>query len=221
MVGVAIKELSPDKEIYGVADECGLMLVGYIVFFDPFKEFAAFVLKVFKAYGVVVKVLTGDNLLVAVKICCEVGLPVAGMLLGVDVEAMNDAVLFEAVEKTTVFVKFSSSHKERVVRVLYEAGYVVGFMGDGINDVFVLRAADIGISVDSVVDIVKEVVDIILLEKSLMVLEEGVFEGRKTFVNMLKYVKMMASSNFGNVFFVLIVSAFLPFLLMLLMHLLV
>lgn len=221
VVGVAIKELPPDKEIYGVADECGLTLVGYIAFLDPPKESAAPALKALKAHGVVVKVLTGDNPLVAAKICREVGLPVAGMLLGADVEAMNDAALLEAAEKTTVFAKLSPSHKERVVRVLHEAGHVVGFMGDGINDAPALRAADIGISVDSAVDIAKEAADIILLEKSLMVLEEGVLEGRKTFANMLKYVKMTASSNFGNVFSVLIASAFLPFLPMLPMHLLV
>ncbi|SMB25246.1 magnesium transporter [Sterolibacterium denitrificans] len=221
VVGVAIKEMPPDKEVYGVADECGLTLVGYIAFLDPPKESAAPALKALKEHGVAVKVLTGDNPLVAAKICREVGLPVAGMLLGADVEAMHDAALLEAAEKTTVFAKLSPSHKERVVRVLHEAGHVVGFMGDGINDAPALRAADIGISVDSAVDIAKEAADIILLEKSLMVLEAGVLEGRKTFANMLKYIKMTASSNFGNVFSVLIASAFLPFLPMLPMQLLV
>jgi Mg2+-importing ATPase len=221
VVGVAIKELPPDKDMYGVADECELVLVGYIAFLDPPKESAAPALKALKDHGVVVKVLTGDNPLVTAKICREVGLPVAGMLLGADVEAMSDAQLLAAAERTTVFAKLSPSHKERVVRVLHEAGHVVGFMGDGINDAPALRAADIGISVDSAVDIAKEAADIILLEKSLMVLEKGVLEGRKTFANMLKYIKMTASSNFGNVFSVLVASVFLPFLPMLPMHLLV
>ncbi|MEN9357575.1 MAG: magnesium-translocating P-type ATPase [Pseudomonadota bacterium] len=221
VVGVAIKELPPDKEVYGVADECGLTLVGYIAFLDPPKESAAPAIRALNAHGVNVKVLTGDNPLVTAKICREVGLAVDGMLLGVDVERMSDAELRIAAEKTTVFAKLSLTHKERVVRVLHEAGHVVGFMGDGINDAPALRAADIGISVDSAVDIAKEAADIILLEKSLMVLEAGVVEGRKTFANMLKYIKMTASSNFGNVFSVLVASAFLPFLPMLPMHLLV
>lgn len=221
VVGVAIKEMLPEKDVYGVADESGMTLVGYIAFLDPPKESAAPALQMLKAHGVAVKVLTGDNSLVTAKICREVGLSVEGMLLGSDVEAMNDEELRLAAEKTTVFAKLSPAHKERVVRVLHNAGHVVGFMGDGINDAPALRAADIGISVDTAVDIAKEAADIILLEKSLMVLEAGVMEGRKTFANMLKYIKMTASSNFGNVFSVLIASAFLPFLPMLPMHLLV
>ncbi|MGE5385711.1 MAG: magnesium-translocating P-type ATPase [Betaproteobacteria bacterium] len=221
VVGVAVKEIPPDKEVYGVADECALTLVGYIAFLDPPKESAAPALLALQANGVTVKVLTGDNALVTAKICHEVGLPVEGMLLGADVEAMSDEALLRAAKVTTVFAKLSPAHKERVVRVLHDAGHVVGFMGDGINDAPALRAADIGISVDSAVDIAKEAADIILLEKSLMVLEAGVIEGRRTFANMLKYIKMTASSNFGNVFSVLVASAFLPFLPMLPMHLLV
>jgi len=221
VVAVAVKEVPPTKETYGVADECELTLIGYIAFLDPPKESAAPALEALVAHGIAVKVLTGDNDLVTRKICREVGLDIAGVLLGVQVEAMTDNELATAVEANNVFAKLSPSHKERIVRILRSNSRVVGFMGDGINDAPALRAADIGISVDSAVDIAKEAADIILLEKSLMVLEEGVVEGRKTFSNMLKYIKMTASSNFGNVFSVLIASAFLPFLPMLPLQLLV
>ena len=220
VVAVAAKELAPAKDVYGVADEQELVLMGYIAFLDPPKESTAPALKALKEHGVDVKILTGDNELVTAKICRQVGLPVVGMLLGWQVEKMRDAELAVAVETTTVFAKLSPAHKERIVRVLHDKGHVVGFIGDGINDAPALRAADIGISVDTAVDIAKEAADIILLEKSLMVLEEGVLEGRKTFANMLKYIKMTASSNFGNVFSVLIASAFLPFLPMLPLQLL-
>ncbi|MBK4737857.1 magnesium-translocating P-type ATPase [Noviherbaspirillum pedocola] len=221
VVAVAAKELPPAKETYGLADESDLTLVGYIAFLDPPKESTAPALKALKEHGVAVKILTGDNELVTAKICREVGLPVADMLLGSQIERMSDEELAGKVEAANVFAKLSPAHKERIVRVLHDNGHVVGFMGDGINDAAALRAADIGISVDSAVDIAKEAADIILLEKSLMVLEEGVVEGRKTFANMLKYIKMTASSNFGNVFSVLVASAFLPFLPMLPMQLLV
>ena len=221
VVAVAAKDLPPTKEVYGVADESDLVLIGYIAFLDPPKESTKPALDALKKHGVTVKILTGDNQLVTAKICRQVGLTVDGMLLGSDVEDMSDADLAVAVEKTTVFAKLSPDHKERIVRRLHDNGHVVGFMGDGINDAPALRAADIGISVDTAVDIAKEAADIILLEKSLMVLEEGVLEGRKTFANMLKYIKMTASSNFGNVFSVLVASAFLPFLPMLPLHLLV
>jgi len=221
VVGVAVKDLPPTKEVYGLADESDLVLIGYIAFLDPPKESTAPALATLRAHGVTVKILTGDNELVTAKICREVGLEVDGMLLGAHVEKMSDAELAQAAETVTVFAKLSPAHKERIVRVLHDKGHVVGFMGDGINDAPALRAADIGISVDTAVDIAKEAADLILLEKSLMVLEEGVLEGRKTFANMLKYIKMTASSNFGNVFSVLIASAFLPFLPMLPLHLLV
>ncbi|WP_061541524.1 magnesium-translocating P-type ATPase [Collimonas fungivorans] len=221
VVAVAAKDLPPTKEVYGVADESDLVLIGYIAFLDPPKESTKPALDALKAHGITVKILTGDNELVTAKICRQVGLAVDGMLLGNDVEKMSDADLAIAVDTTTVFAKLSPTHKERIVRVLHDKGHVVGFMGDGINDAPALRAADIGISVDTAVDIAKEAADIILLEKSLMVLEEGVLEGRKTFANMLKYIKMTASSNFGNVFSVLVASAFLPFLPMLPLHLLV
>ncbi len=221
VVAVAVKEVPPDKETYGVADEAGLTLMGYVAFLDPPKESTAPALKALREHGIEVKILTGDNELVTAKICRQVGLEQRGLLLGSQVEAMSDAELADAVVASNVFAKLSPAQKERIVATLKRAGHVVGFMGDGINDAPALRTADIGISVDSAVDIAKEAADIILLEKSLMVLEEGVVEGRRTFANMLKYIKMTASSNFGNVFSVLIASAFLPFLPMLPLQILV
>ena len=221
VVAVAAKELPPTQEAYGVADERELVVIGYVAFLDPPKESTAPALRALAEHGVAVKVLTGDNELVTAKICREVGLEQQGVLLGNDIERMSDKVLAEAVESHNVFAKLTPSHKERIVRLLKANGHVVGFMGDGINDAPALRTADIGISVDTAVDIAKEAADIILLEKSLMVLEEGVLEGRRTFANMLKYIKMTASSNFGNVFSVLVASAFIPFLPMLPIHLLV
>jgi Mg2+-importing ATPase len=221
VVAVAAKELPPTKDVYSVADEAGLTLIGYVAFLDPPKESTAPALEALAAHGVTVKVLTGDNELVTAKICREVGLPQHGVVLGSDIERMTHAELAAAVERHNVFAKLTPSQKDRIVRQLKTNGHVVGFMGDGINDAPALRTADIGISVDTAVDIAKEAADIILLEKSLMVLEEGVIEGRKTFANMLKYIKMTASSNFGNVFSVLVASAFIPFLPMLPMHLLV
>ncbi|MCC7462474.1 MAG: magnesium-translocating P-type ATPase [Gammaproteobacteria bacterium] len=221
VVAVAAKEGPPTQEIYGVVDEQALTLIGYVAFLDPPKESTAPALQALAAHGVTVKVLTGDNELVTAKICREVGLAQQHALLGGDIEQMSDAELARAVEQRDVFARLTPSHKERIVRLLRSNGHVVGFMGDGINDAPALRTADIGISVDNAVDIAKEAADIILLEKSLMVLEAGVLEGRRTFANMLKYIKMTASSNFGNVFSVLIASAFLPFLPMLPMQLLV
>ncbi|MNO16024.1 Magnesium-transporting ATPase, P-type 1 [compost metagenome] len=221
VVAVAARPMVEGRDTYSLADEQALTLIGYVAFLDPPKESTAPALKALAAHGVAVKVLTGDNELVTAKICREVGLEQQGLLMGNDIERMSDAELAKAVETTNVFAKLTPSHKERIVRLLKGNGHVVGFMGDGINDAPALRTADIGISVDSAVDIAKEAADIILLEKSLMVLEEGVLEGRRTFANMLKYIKMTASSNFGNVFSVLVASAFIPFLPMLPMHLLV
>ena len=221
VVAVAVKEVPPHKTVYGVADETALTLIGYVAFLDPPKESTAPALRALAEHGVTVKVLTGDNHLVTAKICREVGLAVHGVLQGPQLDEMDDATLARAAEEHTVFAKLSPLHKERLVRALRGNGHIVGFMGDGINDAPALRAADIGISVDSAVDIAKEAADIILLEKSLMVLEEGVLEGRRTFSNMLKYIRMTASSNFGKVFSVLVASAFLPFLPMLPLHLLV
>jgi len=223
VVAVAARELPPTQPTYGVADERDLTLLGYVAFLDPPKETTAPALRALAEHGVAVKVLTGDNELVTLKVCRDVGMPIdrAAMLLGPDIDALNDAALAAAVERTAVFAKLTPAHKERIVQTLKHNGHVVGFMGDGINDAPALRAADIGISVDTAVDIAKEAADIVLLEKSLMILEEGVLEGRRTFSNMLKYIKMTASSNFGNVFSVLVASAFIPFLPMLPMHLLV
>ena len=221
VVAVAMKEVPPEKIVYGVADENDLTLVGYIAFLDPPKESTAPALEALAAHGVSVKVLTGDNDLVAAKVCRDVGLTVDSVILGAQIEDLDEPGLRELVEKHNLFAKLTPLHKERIVRALRANGHVVGFLGDGINDAPALRASDIGISVDGGVDIAKEAADIIMLEKSLMVLEEGVIEGRKTFSNMLKYIRMTASSNFGNVFSVLIASAFLPFLPMLPLHLLV
>jgi Mg2+-importing ATPase len=221
VVAVAMKEIPASQTTYSVADEAQLTLIGYIAFLDPPKESSAPALSALREHGVTVKVLTGDNELVTAEVCRQVGLPSDRVLLGSQVERMSDAALASAAESHQVFAKLSPLHKERIVHALRERGHIVGFMGDGINDAPALRAADIGISVDSAVDIAKEAADIILLEKSLMVLEEGVVEGRKTFCNMLKYIRMTASSNFGNVFSVLVASAFLPFLPMLPLQLLV
>ena len=221
VVAVAVKTLPPGQATYSVADESGLTLIGYIAFLDPPKESASPALKKLTAHGITVKVLTGDNDLVTRQVCRQVGLPFDAVLLGSQVEALNDEALKAAAESHSIFAKLSPLHKERIVRALRASGHVVGFMGDGINDAPALRAADIGISVDSAVDIAKEAADIILLEKSLLVLDDGVVEGRTTFCNMLKYIRMTASSNFGNVLSVLVASAFLPFLPMLPLQLLV
>ncbi|MBN8798632.1 MAG: magnesium-translocating P-type ATPase, partial [Stenotrophomonas nitritireducens] len=221
VVAVAVKDSPAAQTVYSVRDESGLTLVGYIAFLDPPKESTAPALRALDEHGVRVKVLTGDSELIAAHVCGRVGLEHADILLGPQVEAMDDTALAQAVESHQVFARLTPHDKERIVRVLRGNGHVVGFMGDGINDAPALRAADIGISVDSGVDIAREAADIILLEKSLMVLEEGVMEGRRTFCNMLKYIRMTASSNFGNVFSVLVGSAFLPFLPMLPLQLLV
>jgi Mg2+-importing ATPase len=221
VVAVAMKETPAAQTTYAVADESGLTLIGYVAFLDPPKESTAPALRALARHGVTVKVLTGDNELVTAKVCRQVGLSVTGVLLGSQIDRMNEPALSEAVEQANVFAKLSPLNKERLVRAMRANGHVVGFMGDGINDAPALRAADIGISVDTAVDIAKEAADIILLEKSLMVLEEGVIEGRRVFSNMLKYIRMTASSNFGNVFSVLVASAFLPFLPMLPLQLLV
>jgi len=221
VVAVAMKTLPASQTVYSVADETGLTLIGYIVFLDPPKESTGPALRALAEQGVQVKVLTGDNELVAAHVCGRVGLEHDRFLLGPQVEKMSDEALRDAVRTYPLFARLTPQDKERIVCALRSNGHVVGFMGDGINDAPALRAADIGISVDSGVDIAKEAADIILLEKSLMVLEKGVQEGRRTFGNMLKYIRMTASSNFGNVFSVLVGSAFLPFLPMLPLQLLV
>ena len=197
---------------FGVKDENGMVLLGYLAFLDPPKDSAAQAIAALKDHGVTTKVLTGDNEKTTRCICRQVGLPVEHILLGSDLDKMDEKTLEGEVERTTVFAKLSPDQKARVVEALQAKGHTVGFMGDGINDAPALKNADIGISVDSAVDIAKESADIILLEKSLLVLEQGIVEGRKTYANMIKYIKMTASSNFGNMFSVLAASALLPFL---------
>ncbi|HAV5332367.1 magnesium-translocating P-type ATPase [Acinetobacter baumannii] len=221
VVAVAYREFKNHQENYSVVDESDLILIGYITFLDPPKESAKEAVQSLHAHGVTVKVLTGDNEFVTQKVCREIGLNYDQVLLGGVIETLTDQQLKRAVEQYHIFAKLSPVHKERIVEQLKANGHVVGFLGDGINDAAAIRAADIGISVDTAVDIAKESADLILLEKSLMVLEKGVIEGRRTFANMLKYIKMTASSNFGNVFSVLIASAFIPFLPMLPIHLLI
>jgi Mg2+-importing ATPase len=210
VLAVATKKLDK-RDAYSKADESDLVLTGYLAFLDPPKDTAAKAITVLRQHGITVKVLTGDNDLVTRKVCREVGIDAEKILLGRDVETMTDPQLTEAVETTDVFARLSPAHKQRIVKALQGKGHVVGFMGDGINDAPALKAADVGVSVDNAVDIAKESADVILLEKSLMVLEEGVLEGRKVFVNILKYIRMGASSNFGNMFSVIGASAWFPF----------
>ena len=216
---LAIARKDVEKQSCSVDDECEMILMGYLAFLDPPKESAAGAIKALKEHGVRTKILTGDNEKVTKTICNQVGLEVRNMLLGGDIEKMDDEELKKVAEVTDVFAKLTPSQKSRVVSVLRENGHTVGFMGDGINDAAAMKVADIGISVDTAVDVAKESADIILLEKDLMVLESGIIEGRKTFANMIKYIKMTASSNFGNMFSVLGASALLPFLPMESMHL--
>ncbi len=204
---------------FGVKDECDMVLIGYLAFLDPPKESTSAAIRVLKEHGVDTKILTGDNDKVTRTICKQVGLEVKNMLLGPDIAKMTDVQLAEAAENTAVFAKLTPDQKSRVISVLRASGHTVGFMGDGINDAAAMKSADIGISVDNAVDIAKESADIILLEKDLMVLEQGIIEGRKTYANMIKYIKMTASSNFGNMFSVLGASALLPFLPMMSVHL--
>ena len=211
VLAVATKKLGT-QTTFTKADESELVLTGYLAFLDPPKDSAAKAITALRQNGVTVKVLTGDNDLVTRKVCSEVGIHAEKILLGSQVEKLTDEELAKEVETTDVFARLSPAHKKRVVQALQRNKHVVGFMGDGINDAPALRAADVGLSVDNAVDIAKESADMILLEKDLMVLEEGVLEGRKVFVNILKYIRMGASSNFGNMFSVLGASAWLPYL---------
>ncbi len=214
VLAIATKQ-STARTTYGKADEVALVLRGYIAFLDPPKPTCVAAIGALQAHGIAVKVITGDNELVARKVCKEVGLVVDHVLLGDDVEKLTDAQLADAAEQTVLFARVSPGHKQRIIRALQARKHVVGFMGDGINDAPALHAADVGISVDTAVDIAKEAADMILLEKSLLVLDEGVLEGRRVFANISKYVRMGASSNFGNMFSVLGASVFVPFLPML------
>lgn len=219
VLAIAQKSNPSPVESFGVKDECDMVLIGYLAFLDPPKESTADAIRALQAHGVTTKILTGDNDKVTRTICKQVGLEVRNMLLGSDLDGMTDEALARAAETTDVFAKLTPDQKSRVVSVLRGNGHTVGFMGDGINDAAAMKSADIGISVDTAVDVAKESADIILLEKNLMVLEQGIIEGRKTYANMMKYIKMTASSNFGNMFSVLAASALLPFLPMMSVHL--
>ncbi|MGH0564816.1 magnesium-translocating P-type ATPase [Bacillus cereus] len=215
------KDRSTNNKEYTVQDENDMILAGYIGFLDPPKPSAATAIQALQKHGVRVKILTGDNEIVTKKVCKEVGLNIGEPVLGYEIDALPDKALAKLAEETTVFAKLNPMQKSRIIRVLQGNGHTVGYMGDGINDAVALRKADVGICVDTATDIAKESSDIILLEKSLMILEAGILEGRTTFGNILKYIKMTASSNFGNVFSVLVASAFIPFLPMLAIHLLI
>ena len=212
VIAVAYKELDAGKEVYTVADERELTLLGYIAFLDPPKESAGPAMAALGRAGVRVKILTGDNDVVTRKICRDVGLNVDRIILGAEVEAASEEALAQMVDACPVFAKVSPAQKARIIAACQRNGHVVGFLGDGINDSAALKAADVGISVDTAVDIAKESADIILLEKNLGVLGDGVIEGRKVFGNITKYIKMGASSNFGNMFSVVGASIMLPFL---------
>jgi Mg2+-importing ATPase len=215
VIALAYKIMPEASKAYGIEDEMDMVLLGFLAFLDPPKETTKEALEDLRRINVHVKILTGDNEAVTRSICRQVGLPVDHILLGHELEEMTDSQLAIAAEGTTVFAKLSPAHKERIIRALQQQGHVVGFLGDGINDAPALKAADVGISVNSAVDIAKESSDIILLKQSLLVLQDGVIEGRKVFGNIIKYIKMAASSNFGNMFSVVGASIFLPFLPML------
>ncbi len=221
VLAVAHKSFIEKDRDFTTADEQEMVLIGYLAFLDPPKPSAPGAIEKLQEHGVEVKVLSGDNEAVVKTICRQVGVDTTHTLTGNDLEKMNDKELKEKIEEVKVFSKLTPLQKTRIITLLQQGGNTVGFLGDGINDASALRQSDIGISVDTAVDIAKESADIILLDKDLMVLEEGVIEGRKTFGNIMKYIKMTASSNFGNMFSVLAASAFLPFLPMLPIHLLV
>ncbi|GAA0855853.1 magnesium-translocating P-type ATPase [Clostridium nitritogenes] len=221
VIGIAQKTEENGREEFSLNDENDMVLMGYMGFLDPPKETTTKAIKALKDYGVGVKVLTGDNEAVTACVCSQVGIKNKKILLGSEIENMDDSELQKKVEETDIFAKLSPNQKTRIVTSLRENGHTVGFLGDGINDAGAMRAADVGISVDTAVDIAKESADIILLEKDLMVLEGGVLEGRRTFGNIIKYIKMTTSSNFGNMLSVLVASAFLPFLPMLPIQILV
>ncbi|MEV7724937.1 magnesium-translocating P-type ATPase [Streptomyces sp. NPDC087917] len=221
VLAVATRRIAAPRDTYAVADEDGLTLVGFLAFLDPPKASAATALRGLADKGIAVKVVTGDNELVAARVCSDVGIAVGHVVSGAEVDTLDDTELRAAAARTTVFAKVNPVQKARIVRALQAGGHTVGFLGDGINDAAALRDADVGISVDTAVDIAKESADIILLEKDLTVLEQGVVQGRTTFGNTIKYIKMTASSNFGNVFSVLVASAFIPFQPMLAIMLLV
>lgn len=212
VLGVARKNEPAGAATLTVADERNMVLIGYLAFLDPPKESSAAAIRALAAHGVATKVLTGDSPRVAAHVCRAIGIDAEHVLTGVDVEAMNDGELADVVQRTNIFAKLSPAQKARVVRTLRGLGHAVAYMGDGVNDAAAMRESDCGISVDSAVDVAREAADIILLEKDLMVLERGIECGRRTYANMIKYVKMTVSSNFGNIASVLVAAALLPFL---------
>ena len=212
VLGVSQKFYPNASHRFAVEDESNMILMGYLAFLDPPKPSASPAIQALKEHGVLTKILTGDNEKVTQTVCERVGLPVDHILLGTDIEEMDDTTLAIEAEKTTIFAKLSPEQKARIIRLLKANGHKVGYMGDGINDAPSLKVADVGISVDTAVDIAKEVADVILLDKDLLVLEKGLIEGRKVYANMTKYIKMTVSSNFGNIFSLLFASVFLPFL---------
>ena len=215
ILGISEKNNPSRVNELSISDEKDMVLIGLLAFLDPPKESTASAINALNEYGVNVKILTGDNDKVTGAVCKQVGIKVNNLLLGSDIEEMDDELLREVVEETNVFAKLSPNQKTKVVSALKANGHIVGFMGDGINDAAAMSEADVGISVDTAVDIAKESANIILLEKDLRVLEDGVIEGRKIYGNIIKYIKMTASSNFGNILSVLIASIFLPFIPML------
>ncbi|MBV8109577.1 MAG: magnesium-translocating P-type ATPase, partial [Hyphomicrobiales bacterium] len=223
VIGVATRQFprGATKAQYTMSDEQQLVLRGFLAFLDPPKETAGPAIAALRDHGIQIKILTGDNPVVTRKVCRDVGLEIGTPVLGRDIEDLDDTKLRDLVEQTTVFAKVSPLQKARIIKTLQANGHTVGFLGDGINDAAALRDADVGVSVDTAADIAKESADIILLEKSLLVLEQGVITGRETFGNIIKYFKMTASSNFGNMFSVLVASAFLPFLPMMPLHLVI
>ena len=212
VLAIAYREFDRGKQSFSVADESGLTLLGYIAFFDPPKDTSAKAIEGLTRSGVKVKILTGDNELVTRKVCNDVAMPITKIVTGPQLAAMTEEQFATEVDEANVLARLTPDQKEKVIKTLRARGHVVGFMGDGINDVLAMKAADVGISVDTAVDVAKESADIILLEKSLLVLEDGIIEGRKVFGNILKYIKMGASSNFGNMFSVVGGAYFLPFL---------
>ena len=221
VLGVSYKTDLDENEIFSVEDEGDMILTGYLAFLDPPKPSAAPAIKALAEYGVTTKILTGDNEKVTQAVCEKVGLDVERILLGSEIDTMTDQELAQVVETTTVFAKLSPDQKARIILSLKKNGHKVGYMGDGINDAPSMKVSDVGISVDTAVDIAKETADVILLDKDLMVLEKGLVEGRKVYANMTKYIKMTVSSNFGNIFSLLFASIFLPFLPMAPVHLIV
>ncbi|MGO3728705.1 MAG: magnesium-translocating P-type ATPase, partial [Enterococcus viikkiensis] len=220
VITVAVRRDAHEEAIYSTDDEKEMTLIGFMGFLDPAKASAKPAINSLQQHGVAVKVLTGDNAIVAQKVCQDVGIPAKNYVLGNQVDEMSEEELYQAAETTNLFAKLNPMQKSRIIEALQSKGHTVGFMGDGINDAPALRKADVGISVDTAADITKDASSIILLEKSLSVLEYGVIEGRRVFSNMMKYIKITISSNFGNVFSILVASAFLPFLPMLSLQLL-